>query len=205
LGGKHEPPTHKSFYISLATSTVRAVLLAAAVVLGVVVITNAFPEGGESPVTAPPTGADNPSPSPSPSPPTSPSPQQSPRPPRNVTVQVLNGAGITGLAARTTNRLRALGWTAVTGGNAPPTSRSQVRYPAGQQPAATALASRLTGPVQLVPDSDQPTGTMLLVLGATFAGVRATPAPTTSAPHPTTTAPSTTTPAQQRDFDPRPC
>jgi LytR cell envelope-related transcriptional attenuator len=151
LGGKHEPPTHKSFYISLATSTVRAVLLAVAVVLGVVGITNAFPEGGDSPITAPPTAVDNTSPSPSPSSPTSPSPQQSPRPPRNVTVQVLNGAGITGLAADVSQVLQDAGYKTKVPGDGAHRAKTVIFYQAGSQAEAVALRDGLFEGAQVKP------------------------------------------------------
>jgi hypothetical protein len=139
LGGKHEPPTHKSFYISLATSTVRAVLLAAAVVLGVVGITNAFPEGGDSPITPPPAGIANPSPSPTLPSPVSPSPEPSPRPAEDVSVQVLNGAGITGLAADVTTVLEDAGYRTKVPDDAARRPRTIIFYQAGSEPEALAL------------------------------------------------------------------
>jgi LytR cell envelope-related transcriptional attenuator len=151
LGGKHEPPTHKSFYISLATSTVRAVLLAVAVVLGVVGITNAFPEGGDSPITTPPTAAENPSPTSSPSPPTSPSPQQSPRPPRNVTVQVLNGSGITGQAADVSQILEDAGYKTNDPGDGAHRAKTVIFYQAGSQPEAVALRDDFFEGAQIKP------------------------------------------------------
>ena len=127
-----------------------------------------------------------------------------PTPSRTITVRVQNATSIPGLAARTTSRLRTLGWTATTAGNAPPARRSQIRYPPGQQPAAKALARTLSGGVVLVPDTSQATGTVLMVLGAQFQGVHPAPAPTTTT-RPARSASPTTAPAQPRDFDPRPC
>ena len=128
-----------------------------------------------------------------------------PRPPAAVTVRVQNATATPGLAARTSSRLRALGWTTATAGDAPPASRSQIRYPPGQHQAAQTLAGRLLGPVQLLRDPALPETSMLLVLGGTYQGVRGTPASTTTKPRPNPSAPPTTPPALPRDFDPRPC
>ena len=126
--------------------------------------------------------------------------------PRGLTVRVQNATAVTGLAARTTSQLRTLGWTATTAGNAPPASRTQIRYPTGQQPAAQAMAHIIDGPVQLTPDPALPAGTLLLVLGPGFQGVHQAPTPTnTRPPRPATSTPPTTKAAPPRDFDPRPC
>jgi hypothetical protein len=127
-GGKHEPPTGRSFYISLATSTLRAIILAAAVILGVVGLTKAFPSG-TSPVT--PTGgapAGSPSASSSPSTPVSPTPSATPRAPSEVVVQVLNGSGVTGLAASKTNKIKKAGYNTKEPGDWPSHINSTVVY-----------------------------------------------------------------------------
>jgi hypothetical protein len=43
MSGRHEPPSKRSFYFSLATSTLRAVIVIALVVGGIVIINQAFP------------------------------------------------------------------------------------------------------------------------------------------------------------------
>jgi hypothetical protein len=43
MSGRHEPPSKRSFYFSLATSTLRAVIVIALIVGGIVVINQAFP------------------------------------------------------------------------------------------------------------------------------------------------------------------
>lgn len=106
--GKHEPPTRRSFYISVATTTLRAAIVIALVVGGVVLIDRAFPSsegalGGGVEATTPPA-----------SPTTSPPPGQQtgggeqPEPPQlaGLNVAVRNGAGVTGLAAETADRLQ---------------------------------------------------------------------------------------------------
>ncbi|HJP65069.1 MAG TPA: LytR C-terminal domain-containing protein, partial [Actinomycetota bacterium] len=94
----------------MATSTLRAIVLAAAVILGVVGLTKAFPSG-TSPVTPTGgTGGGTPSASASPSTPASPTPSATPRAPEEVVVQVLNGSGVTGLAASKTNKVKKAGY-----------------------------------------------------------------------------------------------
>ena len=52
MTGRHQPPSNRSFYLSLATSTLRAAIVIALVV-GIVVINSAFPESGVSGGTSP--------------------------------------------------------------------------------------------------------------------------------------------------------
>jgi LCP family protein required for cell wall assembly len=129
-----------------------------------------------------------------------------PRTHGQVTVRVQNATATSGLAARISSRLRRLGWQATTAGNASPASRSQLRYPPGQQPTARALAGSLLGPIQLTQDPTLPDTSLLLILGRGYQGIRGTPAPTTTTtPAGSTPAPPTTPPAPPRDFDPQPC
>lgn len=109
MGGKHEPPSRRSLYISVATSTLRAAIVIALVVGGIVLIGRAFPRseigldrGGSGTVTPPatPTGT------------TTPGQQggqgQQPEQPTlaGLNVAVRNGAGVTGLAAETAAQLQ---------------------------------------------------------------------------------------------------
>lgn len=120
MAGKHEPNGKGSYYLSLATATLRAGLVIAAVVLGVFVLSRAFP-----------TGADGGSPQGAPGPTTTTDAEESPpaeadeggggggggggqQPAeeanlRGVTVSVQNGTNVTGLAADTAEELRDLG------------------------------------------------------------------------------------------------
>jgi polyisoprenyl-teichoic acid--peptidoglycan teichoic acid transferase len=120
---------------------------------------------------------------------------------QNVTVRVQNATGTQGLAAKTTSRLHARGVNAVTAGNAAPASSTTIHYPPGQQQPATTVAGMLLGSVRLVPDPSLPAGTLQLVLGANYQGLRNATAPTTTTLHPT----ATTTPEPPRNFDPKPC
>jgi hypothetical protein len=101
MSGRHEPPSDRSFYFSLATSTIRFALIVALVVGGVVLIDQAFPQGGTA---APPPSAASSSPSPSASPSSSPKEKPSPQI-VGVRIGVFNGAGVTGLAAATASQL----------------------------------------------------------------------------------------------------
>jgi hypothetical protein len=105
--GRHEPPTNRSFYLSVAASTLRFAIIVALVVSGVVVINRAFPDttsGGTG--TLPDGGDTEVTESPSESPTESPTeqPTQSPTIAGTVIV-VMNAAGVEGLAGDTTTEL----------------------------------------------------------------------------------------------------
>ena len=102
MSGRHEPPSDRSFYFSLATSTLRFALIVALVVGGVVLIDQAFPKGG---VAAPAPGVSS-SPSTSPSTRPSSSPSGTPSPQIvGVRIGLFNGTAVTGLAATTASTL----------------------------------------------------------------------------------------------------
>jgi hypothetical protein len=110
--GAHEPPTNRSFYFSLAASTIRFAIILALVIGGVVVIDQAFQapassgsggdDGGEVPgLTG---GGPTPTQSPQPTAPTGATGTNKPEPSpqvEGVRVAVFNGAGVTGLAGDT--------------------------------------------------------------------------------------------------------
>ena len=139
MSGRHEPPSDRSFYFSLATSTLRFALIVALVVGGVVLIDQAFPQGGTA---APPPSGTSPSPSPSASP--SASPQGRPSPEVvGVRIGVFNGAGVTGLAAETASQLeKDYGYVPAQVADAPsPVAVTTVYYRvAGDRIEAEALA-----------------------------------------------------------------
>jgi hypothetical protein len=122
--GRHEPPTDRSFYLSVAASTIRVVLVAALVVAGVVLINQAFPDtlpsgGGTTPnggggggitptgatgATAASTGATGG---------TTGLPVDTPSPTITGTkIAVFNGTGVTGLAGDVTTALEQQGYVA---------------------------------------------------------------------------------------------
>jgi hypothetical protein len=122
LAGRHEPGSGGSFYLSLATAALRAVLVVAAVVLGVFVLSRAFPSDDQ--VTPPTTPGQGEPTSPAP---TSPSatetpdgeqPVQETHDPAEIRMQILNGTEVGGLAADTQATLEDAGWNVVTVGDA---------------------------------------------------------------------------------------
>lgn len=105
--GAHDPQTNRSFYLSLAASTFRFVIIAALVVGGIVVINQAFPSspsGTTAPIDGGAGGTGATSPTASPSPTESPVEQRSPTV-EGVRIAVFNGTGVTGLAGDTLARL----------------------------------------------------------------------------------------------------
>ena len=116
MAGKHEPVSKRSFYLSLTTAALRGLLVITALVLGVFVLSRAFPTAGEVPLPqgqgspqggASPTTPDSPDPTTSVTPvePLQPSPQV-----EGVVVQVLNGTDVEGLAASTATKLERRGY-----------------------------------------------------------------------------------------------
>jgi hypothetical protein len=113
LSGRHEPSSSASFWISLSTAVLRAVLVVAAVVLGIFVLSKAFPSSDEP---TPPAAETDQEPEEEPEETQTPDggdggggnqqpqqPQSSPQV-QGVEVAVLNGTDITGLAACTADR-----------------------------------------------------------------------------------------------------
>jgi hypothetical protein len=111
--GAHQPPTNRSFYLSVAASTIRFAIIVALVIGGVVIIDQAFPEtpsadsadGGTVPITG--GGIDV---TETPAPETGPTGATGQRPAPSPTVvgtriAVFNGAGVSGLAADTQTKL----------------------------------------------------------------------------------------------------
>ncbi|MEV5982536.1 LCP family protein [Streptomyces sp. NPDC052114] len=89
-----------------------------------------------------------------------------------VRVQVLNGSGETGRAAAVAEELRAEGYTVVGTDNVRGGSRDTgVTYAQGQDRQGKALASRLPG-VRAKPDAGAVSGTVTLVVGKDFEGIR---------------------------------
>jgi hypothetical protein len=111
LAGRHEPSSGGSFYLSLATAALRAILVVAALALGIFVLSRAFPSGEEAaPVTpgGPATTAPPAETSPPPEQTTPDAPQT--HEPSEVSIQVLNGTDVAGLGAETAEVLEAEGY-----------------------------------------------------------------------------------------------
>jgi LCP family protein required for cell wall assembly len=122
----------------------------------------------------------------------------------DATLTVLNALGTDGLAAATAAKLRRSGYRIATVGNAPAAdwTRSQVRYPPGHLADARALAGTLVGGAGLAEDPSLGGGSLTLVLGPGFSGIRAPTATTPAKPKPAKAKPPA---AELRDYDPRPC
>ena len=92
--------------------------------------------------------------------------------PSSVRVQVLNGSGISGLAAKAAAALTSAGYTVVGTGNADSSkyTQTQVRYGSGASAAAATLAAAVPGSATSA-SSSAPAGTVQLVLGTDWAGL----------------------------------
>lgn len=185
MAGKHEPDAKGSFYLSLATATLRAGLVIAAVVLGVFVLTRAFPEADEAPQGAPgPTATDDGGEE---SPPVEESPdgggggggggggQPSGEEVnlRGVTVRVQNGTNATGLAAETAEQLGELGLRIREIGNAARNYEvTTLFFAQGSRPEADALNESFfdgAADVQRMPADLQADVQVNVVLGQDYA------------------------------------
>jgi LCP family protein required for cell wall assembly len=131
-------------------------------------------------------------------------PSPSPAPSR-ISVTVKNATPRQGLAARVTTQLRARGFNATNGGNAPPSATTNLTHAEGTDAATTVARSVKAGRGQVAMAS-QPglaPNTVVLVLGNDFQSVTGRP----TASEPPTSRPPKPTPAT-RDlppWDPRPC
>jgi hypothetical protein len=184
MGGKHEPPSRRSFYISVATTTLRAAIVIALVVGGVVLIDRAFPssEGalgaGAAPTTPPPSPTETPPPG-----------QQGgdgeqPEQPTlaGLNIAVRNGTGVTGLAAETARRLeRRFDVSAIQIDDAPASVTITTIYyrKPGDRDEAELLADRFFGQIsaevlQLEPGSGvEPDVRIAIYLGTDYATTQA--------------------------------
>lgn len=121
MAGKHEPGSKGSFYFSLTTAALRAVLVIAAVVVGVFVLSRAFTLGGEvEPEGAPGPVASPTAPAEEEPPPEEEPPEAPPEEPRQegVVLEVRNGTNEAGLAQDTADELAELGYEIALVGNA---------------------------------------------------------------------------------------
>lgn len=90
--------------------------------------------------------------------------------PGSVSVSVLNGSGRTGAAAAGANALTSAGFKASAGGNASHTATTTVRFHAGDDAAARAVADHVPG-ATVTADSSVRAGTVQLVIGTDYNGV----------------------------------
>jgi hypothetical protein len=146
VAGKHELGTKASVLLFVTTAALRGLLVVAAVVLGVFVLSRAFAPGGEPP----PVGAPGPTVAPSPIPEEEPPPEEAPpeeAPEREarqegVVIDVLNGTNETGLAQGTADELDALGYEIRQVGNAARNyDETTIFFRRGSRPEAEHLAN----------------------------------------------------------------
>ena len=118
-------------------------------------------------------------------------------PPATVQVQVLNGAGIRGLAGQTSEALAGIGFEVVDPGDADSTQyeRTVIRYAKGQEGAARTVAAYLDSGAELQPVNEVATGDVVVILGRDFTQVNTTPStvPSGDSDSATTTNPVATT------------
>jgi hypothetical protein len=149
----------------VASSAVKALILIAVVVLGIVLLRKAFPEGAAEPIgassslsgTVTPTGSTTPT---------------SPASPRvhGVNVQVLNGTTVAGLAAQVSTTLRQDGYNVKAPQNAATAQKTVIYFQPGFELEAKNLRSkRFHGArVQAAPSSVPDGVDIQVVLGTDF-------------------------------------
>ena len=168
----------------MGTSSLRAVILVAAVALGIFGLAKAFPENASKRLTAtsPATTTTTPPQTPGQTPKTLPPAHHKKKPKtRGVTVQVLNGSGTPLLALQTTESITNmdLGYKLLTPGNATRTDVTTIYYKSGFKASAAYLASKVFPDAALkLTTSSTFTASLTVVLGSDFA---ATVTPTPSA------------------------
>lgn len=161
----------------MATSTLRALILAALVVLGVVGLTKLFPQN-ESLGIAGPTPSSKGSSSPSTAPSGSPSSTPTRKPKvKGVVVLALNGTARKGLAAEVSRTLAAAGYKMKVPGNAKLTRRTIVYYRTDSLPEAQLIVRNYFPDALLKPaPPSMPADVRVeIVLGADF--VTSSPSP----------------------------
>ena len=120
MAGKHEPSAGGSFYLSLATAALRFVLVVAALALGVFVLSKAFPSGGEATPITPSQPASPATTETTPPPEVTTEPEaMATHEPGEISLQVLNGTDVAGLAADAAEALEADGYDIRTVDDAP--------------------------------------------------------------------------------------
>jgi hypothetical protein len=172
LAGRHEPSSGGSFYLSVATAALRAALVIAAFALGIFVLSKAFP-GSEATAPSTPQGSTSPSPQPTES---SPGPQASTEPqpsethdPNEVTVQILNGTDVGGLAEDTAMLLEDEGYDVPTFGNAQQDyDATQIFYRPAFQADAESLQQRFFPTAELSKGAPNANADITIVLEADY-------------------------------------
>ena len=121
--------------------------------------------------------------------PAAPEDEESSVDPGSVTVQVLNGSGVSGAASTAAAALTDAGFGAEAG-NAEPTDTTTVAHRTGDEAAAALVAGQVPGAAVTV-DDELPEGTVSLVIGSDFTAIGqavSAPAPSGDEPPPARTA-----------------
>jgi LCP family protein required for cell wall assembly len=92
-------------------------------------------------------------------------------PAADITVNVLNGTGQTGLADSVATSLTEQGFARGLVDNASARDTTVVRHATGEAAGAQRVAEALTGPARVEPDANLPAGTVSVLLGTDFGGV----------------------------------
>jgi LCP family protein required for cell wall assembly len=125
-------------------------------------------------------------------PPPAPAPNESvPVTPAGVTARVMNGSGVAGQAGDATSALRQAGFSVQAPGTTAVVARTTIRYAPGQHAKAELLSRYLVTGAELVESTTVGAVDAVVITGADFQGVLATPDP----PRPSTTTTSTTIPS----------
>jgi LCP family protein required for cell wall assembly len=114
-------------------------------------------------------------------------------PVETISVRVLNGSGVSGLASQTANELGEIGFVRGGVGDAKAAATTSVRYATGNKAKAQTLAKYLGGDVTLTEDSSIKGIDLIVTLGRGFSGVSDPSAPKPTTTTPPATAPQTTT------------
>jgi len=142
LAGKHEPPIKRTL-LKVATSTLRALILAALVVLGIVGLTKLFPQNESLGITGAGAPGSKVGSSPSPTASVTPTPTSSRKAKvKGVVVLVLNGTTRKGLAAEVSRTLANAGYKPKVPGNAKSARKTIVYYRTDALPAAQLIVRK---------------------------------------------------------------
>lgn len=159
----------------MVTTTLRAALLVAAVVLGIAVVRSGFPAGPEGAPRGggpPPPATSAPTTTAPAAPTTTASPRPRPRPTiEGTVVQVLNGTDQAGLAAQVSETLKQAGFTVATPGNAADAPRTTIYFQQGYRDEAQLVNRRFFRRIALVapaPQGFDPDLNLVIILGADF-------------------------------------
>lgn len=101
--------------------------------------------------------------------------------PGDVPIEVLNGVGSEGLAARAREFLAARGFVVTSIGNSPPAQTTVVLHPPGQEAAAALVAQQIPG---ATPQPDETVSGLVLILGPDADLTAPAPPPPTNIPEP---------------------